>query len=255
MSRASQLTRRTVSRSGGHDFRPEYRALVSVRERFPNAVCVAMTATATPRVQADITQSLQLQAENNQFIASFDRPNLFITVEPKVELLRQTLAFLNAHHGESGIIYCQTKNQVESLCHNLGTYGIQALPYHADLGSETRKQHQDAFINGDTRIIVATIAFGMGIDKPDVRFVLHAGLPKEPESYYQEIGRAGRDGQRAECLLLFSYGDVDTIHHFIDEGAPSERKGRIERLNTLVDWGDFAGVPPQGIVSLFRRTV
>ena len=130
----------------GHDFRPEYRALVSVRERFPNAVCVAMTATATPRVQADITQSLRLQAEN-QFIASFDRPNLFITVEPKVELLRQTLAFLNAHHGESGIIYCQTKRQVESLCHNLSTYGIKALPYHADLDSETRERHQDAFIN------------------------------------------------------------------------------------------------------------
>lgn len=234
----------------GHDFRPEYRQLVSVRERFPNAVCVAMTATATPRVQADITQQLRLQTEN-QFIASFDRGNLFITVEPKVELLRQTLAFLNAHHGESGIIYCQTKKQVESLCHNLSTYGIQALPYHADLGAETRKHHQEAFINGDTRIIVATIAFGMGIDKPDVRFVLHAGLPKEPESYYQEIGRAGRDGQRSECLLLFSYGDVDTIHHFIDEGAPSERKGRLERLNTLVDWATSLECRRKGLLAYF----
>ena len=219
----------------GHDFRPEYRQLVSIRERFQNAVCIALTATATPRVQNDIKKLLKFGNEN-QFIASFDRENLFIAVAPKVELLEQTFAFLNTHREGSGIIYCQTKKQVESLYRNLTARRISALPYHADLDSETRKQNQDRFINGDIQVIVATIAFGMGIDKADVRFVLHAGLPKEPESYYQEIGRSGRDGFPAECLLLFSYGDVDTIDHFINQGAPSEKQGRQERLQTLVSW-------------------
>ena len=219
----------------GHDFRPDYRDLVSVRERFQNAVCVALTATATIRVQEDIQQLLNISTENT-FIASFDRKNLYISVEPKVELLEQTLAFLRKHPQESGIIYCQTIKQVESLCRNLEARRYVICPYHAKLDNETRKQNQEAFIRGDTQIIVATVAFGMGIDKADVRFVLHAGLPKEPESYYQEIGRSGRDGLPAECLLLFSYGDVDTINHFIDKGAASEREGRKERLHTLVSW-------------------
>ena len=219
----------------GHDFRQEYRQLVSIRERFPKAVCVALTATATPRVQNDIKKLLKFD-EGNEFIGSFDRENLFIAVEPKVESLEQTLAFLNKHRDESGIIYCQTKKQVESLCRNLTARRLSVRPYHADLDNATRKQNQEAFINGEIQVIVATIAFGMGIDKPDVRFVLHAGLPKEPESYYQEIGRSGRDGLPAECLLLFSYGDVDTINHFIDQGAQSEKQGRQERSHTLVSW-------------------
>ena len=219
----------------GHDFRPEYRQLVSIRERFQSAVCLALTATATPRVQKDIKKLLKFD-EGNAFIGSFDRKNLFIAVAPKVELLDQTLAFLHKHRQESGIIYCQTIKQVESLCRDLTARRISVLPYHGDLNDETRKRNQDAFINGDIRIIVATIAFGMGIDKADVRFVLHAGLPKEPESYYQEIGRSGRDGLPADCLLLFSYGDVDTINHFIEQGAPSERQGRQERSQTLVSW-------------------
>ena len=219
----------------GHDFRPDYRELVSIRKRFQNAVCLALTATATPRVQKDIKKLLRFD-DGNEFIGSFDRENLFIAVEPKVELLEQTLAFLHKHREGSGIIYCQTIKQVESLCRNLTARRISALPYHADLDGETRKQNQDSFINGNTRVIVATIAFGMGIDKADVRFVLHAGLPKEPESYYQEIGRSGRDGVPADCLLLFSYGDVDTIDHFINQGASSEKQGRQERLQTLVSW-------------------
>ena len=219
----------------GHDFRQEYRQLVSIRERFQNAVCVALTATATPRVQNDIKKLLKFD-DGNEFIGSFDRENLFMAVEPKVELLEQTLAFLNRHRGESGIIYCQTKKQVESLCRNLTARRISVRPYHADLDNATRKQNQEAFIKGKIQVIVATIAFGMGIDKADVRFVLHAGLPKEPESYYQEIGRSGRDGLPAECLLLFSYGDVDTINHFIDQGAQSEKQGRLERSQTLISW-------------------
>ena len=234
----------------GHDFRPEYRQLVSVRERFRNAVCVALTATATPRVQQDIKQLLKIQAEN-EFIASFDRENLFIGIELKEAVLQQTLAFLNAHRDESGIIYCQTKKQVESLFRNLVERGISALPYHADLDSKTRKQNQEAFLSGDVRVIVATIAFGMGIDKEDVRFILHTGLPKEPESYYQEIGRAGRDGHRADCLLLFNHGDVDTIKYFIDQGAPSEREGRLERLQTLVDWATSAACRRKGLLAYF----
>ena len=219
----------------GHDFRPEYRQLVSIRERFQSAVCVALTATATPRVQKDIKKLLKFD-EGSEFIGSFDRKNLFIAVEPKIELLDQTLAFLRKHRQESGIIYCQTIKQVKSLCRDLTARRISVLPYHGELDDETRKHNQDAFINGDTRVIVATIAFGMGIDKADVRFVLHAGLPKEPESYYQEIGRSGRDGLPADCLLLFSYGDVDTINHFIEQGAPSERQGRQKRSQTLVSW-------------------
>ena len=234
----------------GHDFRPEYRQLISVRERFETAVCVALTATATTRVREDIKQSLKIHKEN-EFIASFDRKNLFITIEPKINLSNQTLEFLNLHRDESGIIYCQTREQVESLARELVEHGIAALPYHAGLDSEIRKQNQEAFMSGDTRVMVATIAFGMGIDKEEVRFVLHAGLPKEPESYYQEIGRAGRDGLQADCLLLFSYGDVDTIKYFIDQGALSEREGALQRLETLVDWATSTACRRKGLLAYF----
>ncbi len=236
----------------GHDFRPNYRELDWVRKQFPNAVCIATTATATPRVQADIKQSLNFP-EGNEFIESFDRENLFISVEPRFELLGQTLAFLQKHTDESGIIYCQRRRHVDWLCENLKEHGISALPYHAGLNDETRKQNQDAFINGKIDVMVATIAFGMGIDKPDVKFVLHAWLPQDPESYYQQIGRSGRDRERAECLLLFSHDDVDTINEFIDDSHPSQHEGGIERLQILVTWANSITCRRKGLLAYFEE--
>lgn len=221
----------------GHDFRPEYRQLVTVRRRFPQAVCMALTATATPRVQADIREMLDFRSEN-AFVASFDRPNLFIDIKPKVDTVRQILAFVAAHPNQTGIIYCSTQRHVDDLSALLTSNGISALPYHAGLDKNTRERNQRAFMVDDVRVMVATIAFGMGVDKPDVRFVLHMDLPQDVENYYQQIGRAGRDSERADCLLLFGYGDVHTIQHFIREGAESERAGRMQRLQTLVSWAE-----------------
>ena len=236
----------------GHDFRPNYRELDWVREQFPNAVCIATTATATPRVQMDIKKSLNLP-EGNEFIDSFDRENLFISIEPRFELLGQTLAFLKKHANDSGIIYCQRRKHVDWLCEQLVDHGISALPYRGGLDPEVRRQNQEAFINGDTRVIVATIAFGMGIDKADVRYVLHAWLPQDPESYYQQIGRSGRDGERAECLLLFSHDDVDTINEFIDDSHPSQHQGGIERLQTLVTWANSSACRRKELLAYFEE--
>ena len=234
----------------GHDFRPTYRELGWVREQFPDAVCIALTATATPQVRADITESLNIP-EDNHFIDSFNRENLFLSVESRFELLGQTLAFLKKHANESGIIYCQRRKHVDWLCEQLGTHGISSLPYHAGLNPEVRKQNQDAFINGNIDVIVATIAFGMGIDKPDVRVVLHAWLPKDMESYYQEIGRSGRDGERAECLLLFSLDDEDTITEFIDDGHPSQREHRIESLQKFIAWANSTECRREELLTYF----
>lgn len=221
----------------GHDFRPEYRQLAAVRQRFPQAVCLASTATATPRVRQDIHNTLRFEAPN-EFIASFNRPNLLIEVLPKTDPTVQTLRFLSRFPNQSGIIYCFSRKQVDELAANLDRQGYTARPYHAGLEDEERKANQEAFIRDDVQIIVATIAFGMGINKPNVRFVLHFDLPKSIEGYYQEIGRAGRDGLPAHCLLLYSYGDVNKLKYFIQEKDELEQKVAYEHLKALTRYAE-----------------
>ena len=207
----------------GHDFRPEYRQLNRLIECFPKAVCIALTATATPRVREDIKRQLNI-VDSSEFISSFDRPNLFIGVVPKDNPYLQCKKFVEQHPDQSGIIYCQSRKGVDELTAKLQQDGFSALSYHAGLSSIKRSDYQERFIRDDVNIIVATIAFGMGINKPDVRYVLHYDLPKNIEGYYQQIGRAGRDGLDADCLLLFGYGDTGKIRFFIDQMSNEQEK-------------------------------
>ena len=217
----------------GHDFRPEYRQIAETRKQFPNAVCIALTATATPRVQTDIKNNLQFQNEN-EFISSFNRKNLFLQVVPKNSPAEQTINFLKKFSGQSGIIYCFSRRQVDELYDLLISCNFSAKPYHAGLSNVERQENQELFIKDDVQIMVATIAFGMGINKPNIRFVVHYDLPQNIESYYQQIGRAGRDGIDAHCLLLFSYADIQKIKYFIDQKKEKEQRIANIHLNSLI---------------------
>ncbi len=219
--------------SWGHDFRPEYRMIADVRERFLEAVCMALTATATPRVRDDIQGTLNF-SDSDIFIDSFDRKNLFIRVEPRDQPVARLTRFINDNDGGPGIIYCSTRRQVDNLSASLEKAGFKARPYHAGLDVETRRNHQEMFDRDDVMIIVATVAFGMGIDKSNVRFVAHYSLPKNLESYYQEIGRAGRDSLRSECLLLYSMSDIFTIRSFFKDMDEVRERAASIHLSTIL---------------------
>src|SRR5256885_4139346 len=207
----------------GHDFRPEYRQLAQLRELFPQTPLMALTATATPRVRSDIVKQLRLR-QPKCYVASFNRPNLTYRVLAKNSSYKQLASFVKMRPDESGIVYCQSRNSTESLAARLKADGINAEPYHAGLDAKTRATNQELFLRDDVRVICATIAFGMGINKPNVRFVVHYDLPKNVEGFYQETGRAGRHGVPSECLLLFSAGDAVKYSRIIDEESDDKQR-------------------------------
>ncbi len=227
----------------GHDFRPDYRALTVLHERYATVPRIALTATADTLTRADIVERLQLQAAR-RFVSSFDRPNIRYQIVEKKDATRQLLRFISTEHaGEAGIVYCQSRRRVDEVATLLCAEGLDALPYHAGMDSQIRQQHQDRFLRSEGMVMVATIAFGMGIDKPDVRFVAHLDMPKNIESYYQETGRAGRDGLPANAWMCFGLQDVVNQRRMIDESPAGDEfknglRGKLDALLGLAEAAD-----------------
>lgn len=239
----------------GHDFRREYRELTVLHERWPQVPRIALTATADPPTQREIAERLQLD-EAQWFVSSFDRPNIRYNVVQKENGKRQLLEFLDAHRGEAGIVYCLSRRKVDQTAEALAELGFKALPYHAGLDAEVRAANQRRFLREDGVVMVATIAFGMGIDKPDVRFVAHMDLPKSLEGYYQETGRAGRDGEPAEAWLCYGLGDMVLLKQMIEQSEAGEERKQLERrkLDQLLGYCESMQCRRQVLLAGFGET-
>lgn len=237
----------------GHDFRPEYRRLRPIIEAIGKVPIIALTATATPKVQLDIQKNLGMM-DAAVFKASFNRANLYYEIRPKVDVVKEIIKFIKQNSGKSGIVYCLSRKKVEEIAGTLSVNGIRALPYHAGLEASVRAETQDKFLMEEIDVIVATIAFGMGIDKPDVRFVIHHDIPKSLEGYYQETGRAGRDGREGKCVTFYSYKDIEKLEKFMKGKPVAEQEVGKQLLNETVGYAETSVCRRRVLLNYFGET-